>query len=126
MHIELHSDNDVCKVDCSEFEAWEDGDKLLRYLKNKFHAVVDDYSEGPDARRWFVVVEGQQLSVDQSDLGFLSIAAKGAGAQDVVRRIAHDLQTLTKADWARATETRLARLWKAFKLRSLRNPSLEI
>lgn len=119
MKVRLNRNQDgILEADCSDLEAWEHGDRLIRYLKHEFGAHVDDKAESPDARRWFITVDNQKLSVDQSDFGFLSFAplsATDATAENVVRHVAEHLEKLTMGDWMRMTEGPVGRLVKMFK-----------
>jgi hypothetical protein len=110
--------NGVFEAECIDLEAWEDGDRLIRYLKSEFSARVAERIDGPDARRWFVTVNTQRFTVDQSDLGFLSFAtvdAENADAEATVRRVAEQLQKLSPVEWIRLTESTMGRLTRTFK-----------
>jgi hypothetical protein len=87
----------LLEIECADLESWKDRDRLVRCLKQEFSARVSYKVEGPDARRWFIVVNGKKLTVDHSDRGFLSVVAADNDAEAIMADIAESLQNVSPA-----------------------------
>lgn len=102
------------EVRLNDLESWGDGDKLVRYLKRSCSARIDDYAEGPDARRWFIKVGECRLLVDQNDLGDLVLSASDQEAENVLQNLAERLQEISLAEFSNRTRTLREQILRMF------------
>jgi hypothetical protein len=108
----------LLKVECDDLTSWKDGDRLVRYLKQTFEARIDDYAEGPDARRWFISIDKHRLAVDQTDLGDLALSALDADGEIALHRAAEHLQAVSLVELTNKTRTLRERVFGLLTPRS--------
>ena len=71
--------------------AWEDLEKLARFLEQHYGASILERIDGPDARRWIVAVRGVTIELQHEDPWGNVIVAPDASAEPLLREIADDL-----------------------------------
>lgn len=52
---------------------WAMGAQLIQLLKKIFDAQIIYTAEGPDSRRWTLLIRGKNIIIDQWDTGDISI-----------------------------------------------------
>ena len=70
---------------------WEGFEKLARFLEKHYAAQVREKTDGPDARRWVLDVEGCALELQHEDPWGKVIVAADETGEVLLRRVAEDL-----------------------------------
>jgi hypothetical protein len=81
------------EVDIPVMSGEEGFEKLVQFLTNEYGAIVTYSANGPDAKRWFLSIEGVTIFVDHDDpYGNSILSSKEARSVELVKRIGRDLE----------------------------------
>jgi len=71
---------------------WEGFDKLIKFLEIEYSAEILGRADGPDARRWFLKVSGQEFELRHDDLYGNYLFASTKSGEPIVEEIGLDLE----------------------------------
>lgn len=70
---------------------WEGFDKLINYLEIHYKTTILESCDGPDARRWIIKVNGEQIELIHDDGYGNYFLAPTIATETIVRQIGLDL-----------------------------------
>lgn len=95
MNVEIaRNEKGLLEARCPSNE-WEDLERLVRYVKEKFAGTVVYKAEGPDARTWDLTVGQRKIVFQQLDTGGVWFFSESPEGENTVMQIAEQLKSLT-------------------------------